>query len=332
MRRLFIGVLFIQFCGGCTNGGLLENWKSIYDKAAMEYKNGNYEKAYEYSKRSAEKAKKLFLPDSENTDFAFAITQKADIELKLQKYQEAQKNYNVALVIYKKIRGDNSASVATVLVGIGRTNLALSKQDEAENDFKNAISIYRDKFSENRKSTFTAMLWLADLYYQKKMYKESIKWNEKVLAACDAREDDVPDKCSALINLAENYSAMGKHLREIDYQMKLLAIYGGNSKYLNNELVVKRNMALSYCSLHQKDKARNIFTKIIAEYKTAGLKPDYNLVSSYSMLAYLEEDKSKAIKLCKDCIEMADSVNLNDENVKISRENCFNLLKKYGVK
>jgi CHAT domain-containing protein/Flp pilus assembly protein TadD len=185
------------------------------------------------------------------------------------KYNEAIPLAEKALVIRKKVSGENHLNTAESLNNLAALYYSQGRYAEAEPLYKEALNIKKKQLGDNHSDTAISLNNLAELDYSQGRYSEAEPLYKEALAIYKKQlGDNYPNTATSLNNLALLYKSQGRYTEAESLYKEALAIYkkqlGDNHPDTANSL---GNLAALYYSQGRYSEAEPLYKEALAIYK-----------------------------------------------------------------
>ncbi len=205
--------------------GQAQSWRALYDSSDVYWERSEYAKAVKVLEKALPLAKTNYEADEKDTTYALTLNDLGICYTLAGDFQKAEKIYQDALVINKKVLGENHIDFAILLNNIGRFYDEIGKFTQADSLYKQSIQTYQ-KIAEDKSFDFTMSLNnLALLYLKTGRYQESEQLHKQLVSL---RKDIVGENhaayAAAVNNLAGLYTEMGVYSQAIMLFKKALQI------------------------------------------------------------------------------------------------------------
>jgi CHAT domain-containing protein/tetratricopeptide (TPR) repeat protein len=236
--------------------------------ANAEVSRQNYDEALKYYEECLDWIKKYGSENLKELE-ADVIRKEADILKLMQKYDEAEKKYNLALEIFGRIEGYNALETYTTLLNslfllyqeVGNTNKAEKYASESINAKK---TIYGEASFEYAVSLHN----LAVVYYMIEKYQLCIEFEEQAISIVEPQLEDNNDFIDSYLKFMNVISVcyqMTGNLRSYN------SCIGKIEKYADNNSVAYANILNSKANTYRfnsPEKAIPLFKQALAIYET----------------------------------------------------------------
>ncbi len=193
-----------------------DDYKTLYALGAIHETIGEQEKAIEYFEKAADEIKKSM---DDNEDNVSLVVQYADLMQKLDRYDEAEKYYLVAI--------DKDPEQATALYALGAIHERMNEDQEARGYFERAADEIKKSMDDNEDDV-SLVVQYADLMQKLERYDEAEKY---YLVAIDKD----PEQATALNNLGYMWIERGEKLsKAIKLIERALEIEPDNSAFIDS--------------------------------------------------------------------------------------------------
>jgi tetratricopeptide (TPR) repeat protein len=278
--------------------------QSLHNLARLYFHLGRYVEAKQYYQEALEinesnlEAKKTILPKDFLKNFlARSYNDIAKLYVALAQYDEAEKYYQKALSINKKILGENNLQYASNLDNLGDVYLAQGFADQAENYYSQAFNI---RISYLKGDDYNAIAdsytRLGRLYLVLEDFDKSQTYYEKVLTI---RKKVFGDKHPAVANSYNNLALLYQEQRNNEkcreYYENALKIYEDNPTYQQHPslALLYYNFAIFYHQQKKYPQAEEYYNKALELY-TKMFNDTHPLAANcYYNLALLYDDKEQ---------------------------------------
>ena len=208
---------------------------------------------------------------------------------RLGEYNQAKELHEKALMIYKKIFGEDHAHVATSYNNLASVYNSLGEYNQAKELHEKALTIRKKIFGEDHADVATSYNDLAIVYNSlgensqaKKRHEKALMINKKIFG------EDHANVATSYNNLALVYSHLGEYKQAKELHEKALMIY---KKIFGEDHadVAKsyNNLALVYNHLGQNTQAKELHERALKIYKKIFGEDHANVATSYSNLALM---------------------------------------------
>ena len=206
---------------------------------------------------------------------------------RIGKYIQAEGFHKKALMIRKKIFGEDHTDVASSYNNLASVYSSLGEYNQAKELHEKALVIWKKINGEDHVDVATSYHNLASVYDSLGKYNQAKELNEKALMIRKKiLDEDDPHIASSYNNLASVYSSLGEYNQAKELHEKALVIW----KKINvedhvNVAATYNNLATVYCSLGEYNQAKELHEKaLVISKKILGEDHD-NIASSYLNLA-----------------------------------------------
>ena len=185
----------------------------------------NDNKALSYFTRAKEIAIQNY--SSEHPDVASSLQSIGNVFLFRGNYNEAIKQYNLSLELYRTLMGDSSRYVALSLMNVGIASNSMRKYDIALDYYKKSIEIFENIYkTDNNIDIADVYNNMGVSYENKKEYELALDYYRKALkirnAIYDYKHQDV---ATSYCNIAGVYDALGEYKSAIENYQKSIEIF-----------------------------------------------------------------------------------------------------------
>ncbi|KAM7445597.1 hypothetical protein ABFA07_005863 [Porites harrisoni] len=232
----------------------------------------------------------------------------------LKEYNQAKELHEKALMISKKIFGEDHADVAGSYDNLASVYNNLKEYNQAKELREKAMTIRKKIFGEDHAVVASSYNNLASVYYNLKRYNQAKELNEKALIIRKKIfGEDHADVASSYNNLASVYYNLKEYNQAKELYEKALIIrkkiFGEDHAKVATSY---NNLALVYNNLKQYNQAKELYEKAMTIRKTifgedhADVATSYNnLASAYNRLGQYNQAKGlyeKALTIRKQTI------------------------------
>ena len=257
-----------------------------------------------------EKAAKIYTA-SDNSKVAGSYNHLGNVYNSLGKYNEAKEYHEKALIIYKKIFGEEHDNVAKIYNNLGNDYMLLGQYNEAKEYHEKALIIYKKIFGEEHANVATSYNNLGSDCQKLGLYNEAKEYNEKALIIYKKIfGEEHPNVASSYGNLGNYYRQLGQYNEAKEYHEKALIIY---KKIFGEEHAnvaeTYNNLGNDYLLLGQYNEAKEYHEKALIIHKKIFGEEHANIATSYNNMGndcqklglYNEakEYHEKALIICK---------------------------------
>ena len=206
---------------------------------------------------------------------------------RIGKYSQAEGFHKKALIIRKKIFGEDHTDVASSYNNLASVYSSLGEYNQAEELYEKALVIWKKINVEDHVDVATTYDNLASVYWSLGKYNQAKERNIKALMIRKKiLDEDHPHIAASYNNLASVYWILGEYNQAKELHEKALVIW----KKINVENhvgVVANyfNLATVYCSLGEYYQAKELHEKALVIGKKILGEDHDNIASSYLNLA-----------------------------------------------
>ena len=206
---------------------------------------------------------------------------------RIGKYSQAKGFHKKALIIRKKIFGEDHTDVASSYNNLGSVYSSLGEYNQAEELYEKALVIWTKINVEDHVDVATTYDNLASVYWSLGKYNQAKELNIKALMIRKKiLDEDHPHIASSYNNLASVYWILGEYNQAKELHEKALVIW----KKINVEdhvgvVANYFNLATVYCSLGEYNQAKELHEKALVIGKKILGEDHDNIASSYLNLA-----------------------------------------------
>ena len=220
----------------------------------------NDNKALFYFTRAKEIAIQNY--SSEHPDVASSFTNIGKVFLFRGNYNEAIKQYNQSLELYRTLMGDSSRYVGLSLMNVGIANNSMRKYNEALEYYKKSLEIFENIYKTDKNKD------IADIYNNmgvscenKKEYEMALDYYKKALEIRKEIYDyNHQDVATSYSNIAGVYDAQGDYKSAIEnYQESIEIFKGARGNYHPDVALTYNNMAATYYNMEDYANAKTYF-------------------------------------------------------------------------
>ncbi|CAH3159777.1 unnamed protein product [Porites lobata] len=209
------------------------------------------------------------------------------VYLTLGKHNQAKELHERALVIRKKIFGEDHASVATSYNNLASVYNSLGEYNQAKELQEKALVIRKKIFGEDHADVATSYNNLASVYVSLGEYNQAKKLHEKALVIRKKIfGDDHADVARIYNNLASVYNSLGEYNQAKELQEKALVIrkkiFGEDHASVATSY---NNLASVYDSLGEYNQAKELHEKALVIRKKVFGEDHADVAISYNNLA-----------------------------------------------
>ena len=204
----------------------------------------------------------------------------------LGQYTEAKEYHQKALIIYKKIFGEEHANVALSYNNLGNDYHSLGQYNEAKEYHEKALIIEKKIFGEEHANVASSYGNLGNDYQELGQYNEAKEYHEKALIIYKKIfGEEHANVASSYGNLGNDYQELGQYNEAKEYHEKALIIY---KKIFGEEHANVAssygNLGNDYQELGQHNEAKEYHEKALIIYKKIFGEEHANVASSYGNL------------------------------------------------
>ncbi|CAH3159784.1 unnamed protein product [Porites lobata] len=223
-----------------------------------------------------------------------ALTRKARIfnmsglvYLWLGEHNQAKELHEKALMIFKKIFGEDHADVATSYNNLASVYNSLGEYNQAKELLEKALVIRKKIFGEDHADVATSYNDLALVYDRLGEYNRAKELHEKAVKIYKTIfGEDHANVATSYNNLASVYDSLGEYNRAKELHEKALVIRKKIFGEDHADVATSYNdLALVYDSLGEYNRAKELHEKAVKIYKTIFGEDHANVATSYNNLA-----------------------------------------------
>ena len=208
---------------------------------------------------------------------------------RLGEYNQAKELHEKALIIRKKIFGEDHADVATSYNNLALVYNRLEEYNQAKELHEKALTIRKKIFGEDHAHVATSYNDLAIVYNSlgensqaKKLHEKALMINKKIFG------EDHANVATSYNNLALVYSHLGEYKQAKELHEKGLMIYKKIFSEDHADVATSySNLALVYNHLGENSQAKELHEKALKIYKKIFGEDHANVATSYSNLALM---------------------------------------------
>ena len=208
---------------------------------------------------------------------------------RLGEYNQAKELHEKALIISKKIFGEDHADVATIYNNLASVYNSLKEYNQAKELYEKALTIRKKIFGEDHADVATSYNDLAIVYNSlgensqaKKLHEKALMINKKIFG------EDHANVATSYNNLALVYSHLGEYKQAKELHEKALMIYKKIFGEDHADVATSyNNLALVYNHLGENSQAKELHEKALKIYKKIFGEDHANVATSYSNLALM---------------------------------------------
>ena len=206
---------------------------------------------------------------------------------RIGKYSQAEGFHKKALMIRKKIFGEDHTDVASSYNNLAAVYSSLGEYNKARELHEKALVIWKKIKGEDHVDVATSYHNLASVYSSLGKYNQAKELNEKALMIRKKIfDEDHADIASSYNNLASVYSSLGKYNQAKELDEKALMI---RKKIFDEDHVdiasSYNNLATVYFDLKEYNKAKELHKKALMIKKKIFGEDNADIASSYNNLA-----------------------------------------------
>lgn len=160
-----------------------------------------------------------------NVDFARVLYSAATLLQAQGIFEQALKDYEEALEIYRDEFGPSHRSVAAMLNNIASVHNAQGNFEEALTFYEEALEIYKTSLGPRNSDVATTLNNIASAYNEQKLFKEALEHYEEALSIIkETFGNQHPLVATTLNNIANVYDAQGMHDEALQFYEEALDI------------------------------------------------------------------------------------------------------------
>ena len=207
----------------------------------------------------------------------------------LGEYNQAKELHEKALLIRKKIFGEDHADVATSYNGLASVYNRLGQYNQAKELYEKALTIRKKIFGEDHADVATSYNNLASVYDSLGEYNQAKELHEKALIIRKKIfGEDHAAVATSYNNLALVYYTLGEYNEAKELHEKALIIYKKIFGEDHADVATSyNNLALVYNHLGENSQAKELHEKALKIYKKIFGEDHANVATSYSNLALM---------------------------------------------
>ena len=207
----------------------------------------------------------------------------------LGEYNQAKELHEKALIIRKKIFGEDHADVATSYNNLASVYNSLGEYNQAKELYEKALTIRKKIFGEDHADVATSYNNLASVYNSLGEYNQAKELHEKALIIRKKIfGEDHADVATSYNNLALVYERLGEYNQAKELHEKALTIYKKIFGEDHADVATSyNNLALVYNHLGENSQAKELHEKALKIYKKIFGEDHANVATSYSNLALM---------------------------------------------
>ena len=207
----------------------------------------------------------------------------------LGEYNQAKELHEKALIIRKKIFGEDHADVATSYNNLALVYNSLGEYNQAKELYEKALTIRKKIFGEDHADVATSYNNLALVYNSLGEYNQAKELHEKALIIRKKIfGEDHAAVATSYNNLALVYDTLGEYNQAKELHEKALIIYKKIFGEDHADVATSyNNLALVYNHLGENSQAKELHEKALKIYKKIFGEDHANVATSYSNLALM---------------------------------------------
>ena len=207
----------------------------------------------------------------------------------LGEYNQAKELHEKALIIRKKIFGEDHADVATSYDNLALVYNCLGEYNQAKQLSEKALTIRKKIFGEDHADVATSYNNLASVYNSLGEYNQAKELHEKALIIRKKIfGEDHAAVATSYNNLALVYERLGEYNQAKELHEKALTIYKKIFGEDHADVATSyNNLALVYNHLGENSQAKELHEKALKIYKKIFGEDHANVATSYSNLALM---------------------------------------------
>ena len=232
------------------------------------------------------------LDDTSTSAFARkgrVLNVRGEVYHRLGEYNQAKELHEKALIIRKKIFGEDHADVATSYNNLALVYNSLGEYNQAKELHEKALTIRKKIFGEDHADVATSYNDLAIVFNSlgensqaKKLHEKALIINKKIFG------EDHANVATSYNNLALVYSHLGEYKQAKELHEKALMIYKKIFGEDHADVATSYNyLALVYNHLGENSQAKELHEKALKIYKKIFGEDHANVATSYSNLALM---------------------------------------------
>ena len=205
----------------------------------------------------------------------------------LGEYNQAKELHGKALVIRKKIFGEDNASVATIYNNLALVYTSLGEYNQAKELNEKALVIRKKLFGENHADVAISYNDLASVYNSLGEYNQAQQLYEKALMISkEIFGEDHAIVAVSYNNLASVYCSLGEYNQAKDLSEKALTIHKKIFDEDHTSVVTSyNNLASVYDCLGEDNQAKELYKKALVISKKIFGEDHANVATIYNNLA-----------------------------------------------
>ncbi|MCT7987754.1 CHAT domain-containing tetratricopeptide repeat protein [Laspinema olomoucense] len=188
---------------------LVEQVRSLGNKAVRAYENGHYEQGIQLAQQACERGKLAF--GTNNHNYATLLNNLASLYYAMGRLSDAEPLYRQAMEILRVQLSENHPSYASSLNNLAGLYYAMGRLSDAESLYRQAMEILRVQLGENHPNYASSLNNLALLYRAmgrftdaEPLYRQAMEIKRVQLG------ENHPSYANSLNNLAGLYQDMGR--------------------------------------------------------------------------------------------------------------------------
>ena len=218
---------------------------------------------------------------------------------RIGKYSQAAGFHKKALIIRKKIFGEDHTDVASSYNNLASVYSSLGEYNQAKELYEKALVIWKKINVEDHVDVATTYNNLASVYWSLGNYNQAKELTKKALMIRKKfLDEDHPHIASSYNNLASVYWILGEYNQAKKLHEKALVIW----KKINVEdhvdvAATYNNLATVYCCLGEYNQAKELHEKALVIWKKINVEDHVDVAATYNNLAtvyYSQEEYNQA--------------------------------------
>jgi len=260
-----------------------------------------------YVKKYSDELLKLSESANDNNTKAYAYFYLGEYFYKNDDFENAEKNYEESLAIYKNL--ENLSQTAQIYHNLGLTNHYLNHYDKALSYYQKSVELVESLGNKERAAI--SYQDIGTLYFDIQKYSLAQHYYEKAIEIY--RETNNEEKIAAIYqNIGVLHFSWGNFEKSLEFYKKSLAIYYSQNDKQNIGISLS-NIGLVYEENKKYNEALEYYLKALLVFEEIGYKPTlvyifYNLGSLYRNI----EDYSKSYEYFEKGLELSVEISMRD--------------------